>query len=92
MRHRSTPEELAEIIEPRPIMYRRDKEGRYVNSLGEDVTGRLLSSFPWNGDESGEPFEWRKGWTRFRHFYVDEIVLREEMPELIAMRFLHALV
>lgn len=89
--HRSSPEELLEAVEPRPVMYRRSGAGLFFNSLGEDVTDRMLSSFPWSGDESVEMFEWRKGWTRFRHYYVDEIMLREEMPELIAARFTHAL-
>lgn len=92
MRHKRTPEELAEIAEPRPVMYRRNKLGLFFNSNGEDVTGRLLSSFPWILDESASEFEWKRGWTRLRDFYVDDVVLREEMPELIAARFLHALV
>lgn len=92
MRHRSTPEELAEIAEPRPVIYRRDKQGMFFNSYGEDVTERMLSSFPWKDGESAEEFEWKRGWTRFRHFYVDDILLREEIPQLIATRFVHALV
>jgi hypothetical protein len=88
VRHKRTPEELAE---PQPIMYRRNKSGQFLNSFGEDVTGLMLSSFPWNDDEQGE-FEWKRGWTRFRQFYVDAVVLREEMSELIAERFVHVVV
>lgn len=73
-------------------MYRRDKQGRFFNCFGEDVTGRMLSSFPWNDDESFGEFEWCGGWTRFHQFYVDDIVLREELPELIASRFTHVVV
>lgn len=92
MRHKSTPEELAEQREPRPVMYRRNIHGRFVNSLGEDVTERMLGSFPWKGNESGEEFEWRHNWTRFRNYYVDDSVLREEIRELIRSRFTHAVV
>lgn len=88
MRHKSTPEEMAE---PQPIMYRRNKLGRFFNYFGEDVTGRMLSSFPWKDDEQGE-FEWKKGWTRFRHFYVDASLLPDDFPELIASRFTHVVV
>lgn len=92
MRHKCSPEELAEMAEPRPIMYRRNKQGAFLNSLGENVTDRMASSFPWNDDESPEGFEWKRGWTRFRQFYVDDVILREEMPELIAARFTHVVV
>lgn len=84
MRHRSTEEELAE---PQPTMYRRNKGGMFFNALGDNVTGRRLSSFPWDEDESTDEFEWRVGWTRLCQFYVDASMLREEMKALVAERF-----
>lgn len=73
----------------RPIIYKRNPFGRYFNDQGEDVTGMMLSSFPWRGDEDGE-FEWRLGWTRLRHFYVDDMLTREQAAEVINARFFHA--
>lgn len=73
-------------------MYRRDKSGQFFNYFGEDASGRLLSSFPWKDDESEGDFEWRAGWTRYRQFYVDATMLRGEMKELIAERFVHVVV
>lgn len=80
------------MAEPQPVMYRRNRQGQFFNYFGEDVTTLKLSSFPWKGDENSEEFEWRVGWTRYRQFYVDAIVLREEMQELIAERFTHVVV
>lgn len=88
MRERRTWEELAE---PLPIMYRRNRRGLFFNCRGENVTDRMLSSFPWDKDADGE-FEWKHGWTKFRQFYVDGILTREEMDELINERFPHVVV
>lgn len=88
MRDRRTPEELAE---PLPIMYRRNKRGLFFSSRGENVTDRMLSSFPWTADADGE-FEWKRGWTKFRQFYADDILTREEMENLINERLPHVVV
>lgn len=86
MRDRRTSEEVAGN---RPVIYKRNNFGRYFNDRGEDVTAVMLSTFPWRDDEDGD-FEWKRGWTRIQQFYVDDMLTRESVSELISTRFFHA--
>lgn len=83
MRRRRTFEELT--AEPLPIMYRSD--GRYFfNHLGDNVSGSLRSSFPFEPKETGE-LDYRNGWTRLGRYFADQYLTSGEMTDLVKERF-----
>ena len=72
--------------ERRPLMYR--KAGAYFfNERGENVSSRLASSFPVEWAKHSNDYDYRNGWTRYGHFFVDDYMSIGEMEEMIQTRF-----
>lgn len=76
---------LEVITEKSPIMYRWDGRN-FRNERGENVSGRLRSSFPWTPGDIGH-FQYENGWTRLEEYYADCYFTESEMRDLVRERF-----
>lgn len=83
MRNRRTFEEMNPGASP--VMYKTD--GKYFfDHLGDNVSGSLRSSFPFEPGDIGE-LDYRNGWTRLGKYFADDYLTIGEMIDLVKERF-----